>query len=346
MRRLLTALGVGAGALAPPTAVSAAAPSAPPRAAADGQLGIRLLDAPTNRRDDPRARIYIVDHLHQGDTISRRIEVSNTTGGPLTVQAYAAAAELKGGEFLFGTGRAANELTGWTKVVPAQLTVPAGGAAQARVTIEVPRDAPDGERYGVVWAEATSTGAGNVQSVSRVGVRIYLSVGEGKEPKSDFAVDSLQAVRRSDGSPAVLAQVHNTGARALDMRGTLQLTHGPGGLSAGPFPAQLGTTLAPGDTEPVVVPLDRAIRGGPWHAVIDLKSGLLERKAEGDITFPDAASSQNAPVKAKAVPLYKDRNAVSLFAATLIGIIALLLLLLALFGFLRRRRREEEEPAR
>ena len=46
----------------------------------------------------------------------------------------------------------------------------------------------------------------------------------------------------------VLATVHNTGGRALDMNGTLQLPAGPGGLSAGPFPANLGVTLAIGDT--------------------------------------------------------------------------------------------------
>src|SRR5438067_258369 len=77
-------------------------------------------------------------------------------------------------------------------------------------------------------------------------------------PKNDFTIDSLQAVRGKDGTPAVLAKVHNTGARALDMRGSLQLSDGPAGLSAGPFDAQLGTTLAPGDTAPVVVPLDKA----------------------------------------------------------------------------------------
>jgi len=57
----------------------------------------------------------------------------------------------------------------------------------------------------------------------------------------------------------VRASVHNTGGRALDMNGTLQLLAGPGGLSAGPFPATLGTTPAIGDTEPVSI-----VWTNPW----------------------------------------------------------------------------------
>jgi len=84
----------------------------------------------------------------------------------------------------------------------------------------------------------------------------------------------------------VLADVHNTGGRALDMNGSLQLTAGPGGLSAGPFPATLGTTLAIGDTETVTIPLDKALPAGPWDARITLHSGLLNRSAKATITFP------------------------------------------------------------
>ena len=57
----------------------------------------------------------------------------------------------------------------------------------------------------------------------------------GGAPLSDFTIDSLTAERAPDGRPMILAMVHNTGQRALDMDGTLQLLDGPGGLSAGPF---------------------------------------------------------------------------------------------------------------
>ncbi len=130
-----------------------------------------------------------------------------------------------------------------------------------------------------------------VTLVTRVGIRIYLSVGPGGPPAADFTIDSLTAERSPEGHPMVLATVHNTGGRALDMNGTLDLAAGPGGLSAGPFPATLGTTLAIGDTQPVTIVLDEEIPAGPWDARITLRSGLLERSARATITFPPAGAS-------------------------------------------------------
>jgi hypothetical protein len=48
----------------------------------------------------------------------------------------------------------------------------------------------------------------------------------------------------------------------------------PGGLSAGPFPADLGTTLAIGAAEPITITLDRQLPDGPWDALVTLRSGL------------------------------------------------------------------------
>jgi hypothetical protein len=134
-----------------------------------------------------------------------------------------------------------------------------------------------------------------VVQVSKVGIRLYVSVGPGGAPAADFTIDSLTAARTADGEPTILATVHNTGGRALDMNGTLQLLGGPGGLSAGPFPASLGTTLAIGARESVAVALDKQVPAGPWDARITLRSGLLERSAAATITFPDTGTS--APVK-------------------------------------------------
>jgi hypothetical protein len=70
------------------------------------------------------------------------------------------------------------------------------------------------------------------------------------------------------------------------MSGTLQLSAGPGGLSAGPFPAKLGIALAIGATEPITIMLDKQIPDGPWHALVTLRSGLLQRSARATINFP------------------------------------------------------------
>ena len=317
----------------------APATAAEPTHCAKG-LGVGLVD--TGAVKDPRAQVYVIANVSPGATFTRRFQVCNGTGGPITVKLYGGDATIAKGAFSVTEGRTQGDIAQWATVDPPQVSIPDQQRIIATATFHVPANATEGERYGVLLAELpTRPGAGGVGIASRVGVRVYLQVGKGGDPRSDFVVDSLQAVRRADGTPAVLARVRNTGQRALDMRGTLQLSHGPGGLSAGPFGAQVGTTLAPGDSAPVVVPLDKAIRGGPWHAVIDMKSGLLERKAAGDITFPDQAATASPAVKAKALPLYKDKNVVVPIAGGLVGLLLLLLLALALREWLRRRKRTQ-----
>ena len=226
-----------------------------------GSIGLQLLDVPVKTSDDPRARLYIVDHLPPGTVIHRRIKVTNTTDSRARIRLYAAAATIRKGAFQGTAGRARNELSTWTSVSPGASRVPAGGRLTATATITVPGDAAPGERYGVVWAEVRSPAGedGGITQVNRVGIRIYLSVGPGGPPAADFKIQSVTGTRAADGRPTVVASVKNTGGRAVDMNGTLELTDGPGGLSAGPFPAKLGTTLAIGDTEPVTIALDKQL---------------------------------------------------------------------------------------
>lgn len=306
-------------------------------------LGIALLQVPQASVGDPRARNYVIDAVHPGASFSRTFKVCNGTHQPMPISLYPDAAAISKGAFVLEPGRGRSELTSWITINPGAVTVAPGKSAVATMHLVVPIDATAGERYGGLVADAPAVGNGGLAAQGRVAIRVYLDVTEGGEDKSDFTVDTLQAVRGKDGRPAVLAQVHNTGARALDMTGSLQLSEGPGGLAAGPFPAALGTTLKPGDSLPVVVPLDEAIRGGPWRAVITMKSGILERRAEGRLTFPDKASTGTAPVPVKQLPLYERKSVVVPFAAIFIGVLALLLLLLALREW-RRRRQQGPEP--
>jgi hypothetical protein len=303
-------------------------------------VGIRLLDAPTNRSTDPRAREYIVDHVSAGTTITRRVEVSNDTTKAQTVQLYAAAGSIKDGTFQFGEGRAANDLTSWTSVDPPAVTPAPGAKAVATVKIAVPASAGPGERYGVVWAElpAATPAGGGVAAINRVGVRIYLSVGQGTEPPTDFGVTALEAKRDADGNPIVSAAVQNTGGRAVDLSGELRLTNGPGGLSAGPFDAKLGTTLGIGQTEPVLVILDRAVPAGPWDARIVLRSGTTEREATATITFPASPASSSGAVKTGA----QSSRGSSPLPAIVGG--AVVLAGLAALGFVTIRRRRLRVP--
>ncbi|MCU1589926.1 MAG: hypothetical protein JWP11_1182 [Frankiales bacterium] len=320
------------------------ATAAPPRVGVcNPGLGIGLADVPGTVRD-PRAHSYVIDHVQPGARFTRRFRVCNGTSQPITVRLYAGAAGIANGTFTIVEGRADNELSSWIAVAPAVVTVPSGEQRFATASFAIPASATGAERYAVLLAElpARPTRSG-VAVASRVGIRVYLDVGGPRAPRSDFTIDTLQASRAADGTPLATAQVHNTGDRALDMSGVLTLRDGPGGLSGGPYPATLGTTLAPGDTEPVVVPLATAIRGGPWTARLTLHSGLLQRRAEAPLTWPDAAGAKAPPVKAKNIPLAKDRRVLIPIAGGLIGILLVLLFFFWFFAKKRSRRRDEDD---
>jgi hypothetical protein len=276
-----------------PTMASAAAPSDVSSTPAAGSLGIQLLDIPAAEQGNPRDQVYIVDHLAPGTIIHRRIEVSNTTTSAMHVVLYSGAATIANGTFLGAAGHTSNALSSWTSVQPGTANLPPGGHATAVVTVAVPHGAVRGEQYGVVWAQVQSRPGrdGGVLQISRVGIRIYLSVGPGGAPASDFAISSLTAERTSSGQPTVVATVHNTGGLALDMYGSLRLSSGPGGLSAGPFAASLGTTLGINATEPVTIVLNKQLPAGPWDAHITLSSGLLSHSARATITFPKVGAA-------------------------------------------------------
>ena len=120
---------------------------------------------------------------------------------------------------------------------------------------------------------------------------MYLSVGPGGAPPSNFAIGPLTAERSAAGEPIVVATVRNTGKRTLDIRGTLTLSGGPGGLRAGPFPVTLGATLGPSASEPATIRLDGRLPRGPWRAQLRLTSGSLQRTAAATITFPRRAAA-------------------------------------------------------
>ena len=295
----------------------------------EGTVGIRLLDAPTSRAEDPRARLYVIDHLAPGTTIERRVEVSNDTNEPQDVTLYAAAAEVEDGEFNFGEGRAANDLTRWTTVTPSSLSLRPGEKGSATVKVAVPADAPPGEQYGVIWAEvrAPATDQRSLGAVNRVGIRMYVSIGPGGEPATDFEIRDITGHRGPDGRPVVEARIDNTGGRAIDLSGVLNLTNGPGGLSAGPFDANPGTTVGVGQTADLRAILNRAVPDGPWDAHIILISGTTEREATGRIHFGGGSTD--------AGPRW------ALFVA--LGLLMLLLLWLLILAWRRRKKKEEDE---
>jgi hypothetical protein len=301
-------------------------PASSALAAGRGSIGIRLVDAPADSRGNPLARSYIVDRVAPGASIRRRIEISNTTRSTAAVAVFPAAASLHRGRFGFAPGHNQNELSNWTSVSRAVVHLTPGAKAFETATIEVPRNASAGERYAVIWAavSAPAPASGGVTLVNRVGVRMYVSIGPGGAPPSNFVIGSLTAKRSATGRPLVVAQVRNSGQRTLDISGNLTLSKGPGGLRAGPFPVKLGTALAPRGSEWATVRLDKRLPRGPWRASMRLRSGLIQRVAVARITFPRHAVAAKPPA-AKVASARSDN--LILIVIILVVLIAALVLL-------------------
>jgi hypothetical protein len=300
-------------------------------------IGIRLLDAPEARKGDPRAKLFVVDHVKPGTKFTRRFQVANGTSAPVTLQLYASSAEVRQSGWAVLPGRTANELTSWTAVTPSSVRLAPGKSATATLSVAVPVDASTGERYAAVLAEAPPAPGEGVAIASRVGIRMYLDVGPGGEPASDFVISSLTAQRTPEGQPAISATVKNTGGRALDISGSASLVEGPGGLRAGPFQVDTVRTLAVGATGDVLVKLDTTLPKGPWKARLDMQSGFIKHSATAVITFPDAGSAE--PVQAK---LVEDDKALP-WPAIIGGLLGLLALGLLLLFLLKRRSRPEDK---
>jgi hypothetical protein len=349
---------------APAVAQSGTTPGESP-----GTISMGLRGGPQEPRNDPRAQRYIVDHLSAGATTTRRLEVSNNTDSPQRIEVYPGPAALQDGSFLPAAPGHTSALSQWIRVDRPLVHLQPGESTEVVATISVPAGAPDAERYAVIWAShtsaapdgnATGPGSGSVGSagsstgslgsagsssgssgshevsidqISRVGVRVYLSTGAGDAPGSGFEIVDLRPVWAAAGVAALLATVSNTGRRAVDVAGTLDLTDGPGGLSTPPIAAE-PVTIAPGETAEVRFPLaaDMSIPAGEWNATVDLASGTEKQTRAQDVTVP-AADDGTAPDE--------STSATSASARPLGAGMALVALVAVLFlWFLVHRRRE------
>ncbi|NMM87215.1 hypothetical protein B2J88_23125 [Rhodococcus sp. SRB_17] len=295
-----------------------------------GSVTISLLDVATSLKDDPRANIYITDNVPPGKTITHQVRVTNNTGAPATLDVYAGSAKIVDSAFTPENRGVDTALTSWIALDKSELQLDDGQSEDVTVTIAVPADAPEVEQFGVIWAStqpASATGD-QVQVVSRVGVRVYLSVGEGNGPPSDFAIASLTPQRDADGNATVVANVENTGGRAIDVSGTLDLTDGPGGLTANTVSAKT-TTIVPGDGGEVVfaLPNSASLPAGPWQGVVKLESGFNKHDSSVKITFPDKGIGDSVSESS------------SMSWGAILGVIAALALVIAAGFFVISRRR-------
>jgi hypothetical protein len=289
VRRLWVVVLVAIGTLVPTG--SAAAAYAAPVTAPPGGIGIRVVDVPADAGNDPLANLYILARLSPGTSIRRNLEVSNTTESIANIAVYPAGASFGRNGISFSSGHDQDELSSWTSLSREGLRLLPETVAMETVTIDVPKGAPSGEDYAVIWAQvsAPSSTDGGVLLVNRVGIRMYLSVGAGTSPAPDFVIGPLSARRSAAGEPFVVAIVHNTGQGPLGISGRLTLVNGPGGIRGGPFRVSLRSPLAPGGSEEATVMLEQGLPMGPWKTTMLLQSGPTTRSALATLIFPRVA---------------------------------------------------------
>jgi len=257
------------------------------------RFGVRLVDVPVDEASNPRALRYIIDYLPTGTIIHRRVLILNQEARTAHFTVYSDAAHISNGSFSGDSGKTRSELTDWIGVQHRTLTLRPHASAMDMVTIKIPPGATRGEHYGVIWAQQADyvravSGIG-VNEVARVGVRVYLAVGQGGAPPTSFAITSITGHRAASGRPSMVAHVKNTGGRAVDLNGSASLTRGPGNTSAGPFPAKQIITLAPGQSGNITFAPPKSVPNGPWQAKVTLVSGLTETTAARTVMFSETA---------------------------------------------------------
>lgn len=146
---------------------------APANAAEHGYVGIRpLAESAADARDTT-----LLVRVEPGSSVTRKVAVSNTTSQALNITLSVGAAELRGGDFVFGEPGVENDTSRWAQVDPGSVLVGPGQERVVTIRFVVPADSPEGARYGVVWAQPPAADAGGVQVVNRVGVRVAMLVG-------------------------------------------------------------------------------------------------------------------------------------------------------------------------
>jgi hypothetical protein len=288
MRRLLgtVLLAVVAASVTP---AAAAAGVTEPKTGPAQTFGTRLVDVPVSEAGNPRALQYIIDYLPTGTTIHRRILVMNGETRTAHFTVYPDAAQISNEVFTGEAGATRSELTSWISVQHPVLNLAPGASEMDMITIKVPLEATRGEHYAEVWVQQeayarTATGFG-INEVTRIGIRVYLAVGQGGAPPTVFAITSVTGSRSAKGQPSLVVHMDNTGGRAVDLSGTAGLTGGPGGSSAGPFRSQQVVTLAPGQSGNMTFAPPKSLPDGPWRAKVTLVSGITTSVATGTVQF-------------------------------------------------------------
>ena len=132
MRRMLSMLLLLTAASIAVPGTSALASAAP---GLQQQFGVRLFDVPLAGAHNPRALRYIIDFVHPGSIIRRRILVLNQETRRAHFAVYPDAARITHGMFVGDSGATQSELTRWTRLQHRTVTLRPGASIDRKSVV-------------------------------------------------------------------------------------------------------------------------------------------------------------------------------------------------------------------
>ncbi len=275
-------------------ALTIAPPSGPAsgHGPAAGPIGITLRPEPAGSppSTDARERGSVIAFVAPGSSLTRTVTVVNSGPDRERIDLYPAGASIRTDTFTPSATRSGNDLSSWTNVYPSTVDVPAHGSRAVKVTVSPPGGTRSGERFAMVWAQPRD---GDV--ADRVGLRMYVAIGRGTAPASDFSIETVAVGTDDAGRPVISANVTNTGGRAVDITGVTTLTTGPDGQSRAPIAIARTITLARGGRGQVTAVLDPPPPSGRWLVNVTLSSGTVNRQRAATVTVPSASPDDRSP---------------------------------------------------
>jgi hypothetical protein len=176
-----------------------------------GSVGIRIAQIPAAVAEEPFSDVYIISRLQPSTTLTQRLEVFNTSTQEFKVNVYPGAATFVDGKFVVVDGKIGNTLTIRTKLSPNVLSVKPGESKTFMMTITAPGDAVSEQEFGVIWAEVQGApNSSGVTTVSRVGIRMYIPVGNSPAisiSKASLTSNTNQIVVKKTSSTRYLFQI-------------------------------------------------------------------------------------------------------------------------------------------
>lgn len=130
-----------------------------------------------------------------GASVRQVFELTNRSAAPAKFRVHTADFTL-GADYsvVFHDELLANSCRPWVAIERPQVSLPGGGTIRYRFEVQVPKDAPDGEcRFGILIESdepaVTQSGGVRLPVVGRIGIIVYLAIGDGRPNFQIFGPD-------------------------------------------------------------------------------------------------------------------------------------------------------------